>query len=77
MMRQIVLRLDPQKLIVTTGDHGGYKTGICVLCDQQGWLDGNGLGYPAVHSPEILANRIIHEINCPLGRRLDKAGGLK
>lgn len=27
------------QLIIVTEDHGGYKAGRCVLCDQRGWID--------------------------------------
>lgn len=27
-----------QKLIIVTGDHGGYKEGWCVVCTAHGWL---------------------------------------
>ena len=27
------------KLIITLENHGGYKSGKCVVCGQHGWID--------------------------------------
>lgn len=33
---------DLDKMIVQDGDHGGYKSGYCLLCGQHGWINAGG-----------------------------------
>lgn len=34
----ITLTIEREKLIVITGNHGGHRTGRCVVCGAHGWL---------------------------------------
>jgi hypothetical protein len=35
----IAITIDPEKLIIVTENHGGYKGGHCIGCGAVGWID--------------------------------------
>jgi hypothetical protein len=35
----IAITIDPEKLIIVTENHGGYKGGHCIACGAVGWID--------------------------------------
>ena len=37
-MKKITISIEPEKLIRVTENHGGFKTGICIVCGASGWL---------------------------------------
>lgn len=70
-MRTVTVELPVNRVVVVTGDHGGYKTGHCLLCDAHGWLD--GLGYPH-QATEVKGSHLQHTAECPLNGVLGLKG---
>jgi hypothetical protein len=58
--KNAVVTVPLHKMIVVDGDHGGYQTGFCAVCERHGWLD----------VPDDAPNGIKHTPECPVGQAL-------
>lgn len=61
------------KLVLCTGNHGGYREGECLLCGAKGWLSDAPYGVP--HGART--NLLTHTRECEMSRLLDNHGRFK
>jgi hypothetical protein len=59
--------VDANKMIITDGNHGGYRTGFCAVCEASGWLD----------VPKGASNGIVHKPDCVVGIALSALQEMK
>ncbi|KKL57197.1 hypothetical protein LCGC14_2237850 [marine sediment metagenome] len=67
MKKKITVKLDIQKIVRITGNHGGYETGECLLCEASGWLEGE-FGSP--YSTKDTGADLVHKKNCLMNKVL-------
>ncbi len=67
--KKITVKIDIQKVIIITGDDGGYESGYCFLCNASGWLEGE-YGHP--YGAKDTGADLVHEKNCPINKELRK-----
>ena len=66
-MKKITAKINLQKIVRVTEDHGGYEVGECLLCDASGWLEGN-LGHP--YGTKDAGADLVHKKNCPINKEI-------
>lgn len=69
------IKIRADKVVIVSGDHGGYTEGRCTMCDSFGWLvdKQNGLPFGSKNG----ANALRHEKRCPMNKVLKADGSFK
>ena len=66
-MKKLKVEINLQKVIIITGDDGGYESGYCILCDASGWIKGK-LGLP--YGTKDVGSDLVHKKNCPVNKEI-------
>jgi len=67
--------VDASKCVIATHDHGGYKEGRCLICEQSGWIVEHPFGLPS--SSNKNTNSLTHNPGCAVGMALTRNGKWK
>ena len=75
-MDKITVDIDPEKLVITTSNDGGYLGGECLICGEMGWTNGPDC-YKHMGTGKIdrgLSNQLVHKNDCPVGTYIRTKG---
>ena len=68
-MSKVTVKLDPEQIVVVSGNHGGYLTGECLACGALGWIDGRfGLKSNSPDAREWRGSHLVHKRSCQMNQ---------